>query len=311
MSGPSPIPMLLAAGIPAVVAGAATWILPYLWPGTERRLDSLLWLIAAAAATLGLLLLGGFTLTGSATPLVLPGGVALALLPLAALPPRARWRGADAGTPSLVLWCVAGAVLLGLLSFPWWARGLAGWSVLAASAIGAGLLAWGVEAAGRGGHRSVSLLWAGQAAAAAPFLFTLAAIGHAQVLALALAPIAGAAFAGFVGGARIFEPRGWVLPAVLVAVLVANAAMRYVPGSDDPASVVWILRLAPLALLLAPWVLVAARRLLGGRSGIIVGLLLWLAVLAGAAAAAGWAYGYESEDTTGSEGEWDYSSFGS
>lgn len=305
--------LVLALAIPAAVAFAAAWLLPRLWRTDDHRVVSVLWLIVALAAAVALPLGGGYGVLGSAAPLVLPGGLAPLLVPLAALPLLARWKGVDASTPGVLLSAAIGAVAVGLLSFPWWDRGLGGWVALGASAVAAGLLTLGLERAARGGHRAVTIAWGATAAAAAPFFVFLTNTAHAEALAVVMAPIAGAALAGFLGGAGLFTPRGAVLPAIVIAALVANAAMRYVPGSDDPDSVVWTLRLAPLALLLGPWVCAGVRRLLPGTKGVIVGVALWIVVVAGGAVAAYWAYNYQGEaDGSGSDAEVDfYQNYGS
>lgn len=302
------VPLLLATGVPALVAFVATLVLPRLWRREDEWPVTAVWLLSALAATVGILALGGIDVAGATTPLILPGGLAAVLVVLAALPPLARVRGREPGTLAIVLSALIATIAVGLLSFPWWDRDLVGWLVLAGSGLVAVTLVLGVELAAPG-HRSRTLLWAALAAGCAPFLSMLAAVTHAQVVALSLAPVAGAAVAGFVGGARLFRIRGAVLPAVLIAALIANGVMRYVPGSEDSERVVWTLRLAPLALLLAPWAIVGLRRVIPGKLGAVAGILTAVLVLAAGVAAAQWAYSWQDPEATEDTGGYDASNY--
>ena len=310
MADASPIPMLLATAIPAAAVFAAGWVLPRVWTASDRRHALVIWVVAAVAASVALWLHGGFGLTGSATPLVMPGGLAAALLVLALAPAISWWRERDATPLAQIIAVLVLMAAVSLLSFPWWNRGAEGWLFLAVGTVAAVLLAGGVRVLGSGHHLGTTLSWAFLAGASAPLFISLTAIGHAQALAIIMTPVAAAAAAGLFGGVRVFEPRGLVLPAVAIAALLTNASIRYVPGYDDPEHIVWTLRLAPLALVPAVWLAAGLRRIGSPKLGIALAATGLVLVLGAAAAAATWAYSYEGEDDTSSGQAWDYGNYG-
>ncbi|MDA3960254.1 MAG: hypothetical protein PF961_05660 [Planctomycetota bacterium] len=296
--------MIAAFILPAVLLAIATPLIGKLiGPDHKHRAAGILYLVASLAGGIAVAL--SFTPWGQATPLVLPGGIGLALPILAVIPLLWWWRGREPHWILDALIAVAASAAIGLLSFPWGNRGSAGWISLGAIALSAGVLTTALRSAAHG-HLGSSLQWGLLAGAAAPVMLSLTNLGNAQALAQIMLPIAASAGIALLIGPKLLAYPGSAMPlAVVLTSLLGNAAIRYAPGSSDPNTVIWTLRLAGLGIILAPVLFTLSKRL-PGRSGPITAWTVFVFTLAATAAAALWAYGYEADlpETTGPS--WDY-----
>ena len=274
--------------------------------GSDLTRSHLLLFIACSLSMLGMHFGSDLPIEGSPY-LQLPGAL-FAILPACAI---ATWfLNRRSERANIISAGIVGLLVLAVahyLSFPWANRGSEGWVAFAIIITSSALFISLTQ--NLGGERSSSAIiwWALHSIACVPLLLNLKAVGHIEILFIALTPIAIMGFVSWPLGQALFRLRLALFIGATMCLFLGNAVIRYVPAYDDPAFITWITRLSPLLLLVSAFSLALTQKKNGGMKKL--GYAAAAIALISAGALSVFAYTFEGEAEQSSSNDWDYSNF--
>lgn len=273
---------------------------------SDRTRSHLLLFLACSLSMLGMY--SGSELPIEGAPYLQLPGALFALLPVCTI---ATWflnrRSERANIISAFFIGVIVLAAAHYLSFPWANRGNEGWISLALIIVSSAFFISLTQ--NFGGERSTSAIiwWALHSIACVPLLLNLKAVGHIEILFIALTPVAIMGFVSWPLGQPLFRLRLALFIGATICLFLGNAVIRYVPAYDDPTSITWITRLSPLLLLVSALSLALTQKQSAGIKKL--GYSVAAIALISASCLAVFAYTYEGEAEHSSGNDWDYSNF--
>lgn len=299
---------LATLGVQALISACTCFAVIKL--GLTRSDRDRLLLLLLLAASIGMLGLhfdfaNSFPISGSPY-LQLPGALYVFLPVFAVLCCLFNIHKERPNTLSAFLTALVTLGIAHYLSFPWAVRGTDGWIAFAVITLAGAAYVGCMQSLGDDKPRAAIAWWAAHSIVIIPVLLGLIAIGHIEIMYLAITPIAIMGFVSWFLKQPVFGLRLSFFIGTSIALFLGNAAMRYVPSSDDPGFITWIIRLAPLALLASA--LSIALTIRKKTSAALIGGCFAAIILIATAGLCVYAYNYENPETESSSSGWDYDS---